>query len=84
MGKGEIDGLVLNTTGVALCDRVVPDSGLRPGDVIIVTGTIGDHGMAIMAARHNLALEGDLRSDVAPINGLIAARSTRAATALSR
>jgi hydrogenase expression/formation protein HypE len=71
MGRGEIDGLVINTSGVALCDRVVPDSGLRPGDVIIVTGTVGDHGMAIMAARHQLALDGDLRSDVAPINGLV-------------
>jgi hydrogenase expression/formation protein HypE len=73
MGRGELDGLVINTSGVALCDRIVPDSGLRPGDVIIVTGTVGDHGMAIMAARHALALEGDLRSDVAPINGLVRA-----------
>jgi hydrogenase expression/formation protein HypE len=73
MGRGEIDGLIVNTTGVGWCQRVVPDSGLRPGDRIIVTGTVGDHGMAIMAARHALALEGDLRSDVAPINGLIRA-----------
>lgn len=71
MGRGELDGIVLNTTGVAMTDRVVPDSGLRPGDCLIVTGTIGDHGMAVMAARHKLELEGDLRSDVAPLNGLI-------------
>jgi hydrogenase expression/formation protein HypE len=71
MGRGEIDGLVLNTAGVGFCARPVPDSGLAPGDVLIVTGTVGDHGMAIMAARHALALEGDLSSDVAPINGLI-------------
>jgi hydrogenase expression/formation protein HypE len=71
MGKGEIDGIVLNTTGLGLTDRVVPDSGLRPGDRILVTGSIGDHGMAILAARHGLNLEGELRSDVAPINGLI-------------
>ncbi len=71
MGKGEIDGLVLNTTGVGFTSRVVTDAGLRPGDRIIVTGTMGDHGMAIMASRHALALEGDLRSDVAPLNGLI-------------
>jgi len=71
MGRGELDGLVLNTTGVALCDRVVSDAGLSPGDLIIVTGTMGDHGMAIMAARHKLALDGDLRSDVAPLNGLV-------------
>ncbi|MCX6544808.1 MAG: hydrogenase expression/formation protein HypE [Acidobacteria bacterium] len=71
MGRGELDGLVLNTAGVAFCDRIVPDAGLTVGDLLILTGTIGDHGMAIMAARHKLALEGDLRSDVAPINGLI-------------
>jgi hydrogenase expression/formation protein HypE len=73
MGRGEIDGLVINTAGVAFCDRPVPDAGLAPGDALIVTGTIGDHGMAIMAARHALSLEGDLRSDVAPINGVIRA-----------
>jgi hydrogenase expression/formation protein HypE len=71
MGRGEIDGLVLNTTGVALSRRVVPDSGLAPGDVIILTGTVGDHGLAVMAQRHELGLQGGLRSDVAPINGLI-------------
>jgi len=73
MGKGEVDGIVLNTTGVALTSRVVSDAGLRDGDRIIVTGHIGDHGMAIMTRRHDLRLEGDLRSDVAPINGLVRA-----------
>jgi hydrogenase expression/formation protein HypE len=73
MGRGELDGIVLNTTGVAVTDRIVRDCGLRPGDRILVTGTIGDHGLAIMAARHALRLEGDLRSDVAPINGLVRA-----------
>ena len=71
MGKGELDGIVLNTAGVAFAERVVTDAGLRPGDRLIVTGTIGDHGMAIMARRHQLGLEGDLRSDVAPVNGLV-------------
>jgi hydrogenase expression/formation protein HypE len=71
MGKGEIDGIVLNTTGIALTDRVVPDSGLRPGDRILVTGTVGDHGLAVLAVRNGLELEGDLRSDVAPLNDLI-------------
>lgn len=71
MGKGEIDGIVINTTGVALASRVIRDNGLRVGDRIIVTGTIGDHGLAVMAARHSLELEGDLKSDVAPINTLI-------------
>ena len=71
MGKGEVDGIVLNTAGVALADRVVTDAGLRAGDKLIVTGTVGDHGMAIMSRRHDLRLEGDLRSDVAPVNGLV-------------
>jgi len=71
MGKGEVDGIILNTTGVALAERVVTDAGLRAGDRIIVTGSVGDHGMAIMAKRHDLRLEGDLRSDVAPLNGLV-------------
>jgi hydrogenase expression/formation protein HypE len=73
MGRGEIDGLVINTAGVGFCARPVPDAGLNSGDALIVTGTIGDHGMAIMAARHALSLEGDLRSDVAPINGVVRA-----------
>jgi hydrogenase expression/formation protein HypE len=73
MGRGEIDGLVLTTAGVAFCDRPVPDAGLAPGDILLVTGTIGEHGMAIMAARHALGLEGDLRSDVAPVNGVVRA-----------
>ena len=47
------------------------DAGLRAGDRLIVTGTVGDHGMAIMSRRHDLRLEGDLRSDVAPVNGLV-------------
>jgi hydrogenase expression/formation protein HypE len=71
MGKGEIDGIVFNTTGIGLTDRLVRDSGLSPGDRILVTGSIGDHGLAVMAARHGLELEGDLRSDVAAINGLV-------------
>lgn len=71
MGNGELDGVVLNTTGIGLTKRVVPDNGLRPGDRILVTGTMGDHGLAIMASRHALELDGDLLSDVAPLNELI-------------
>ena len=73
MGRGEVDGIVINTAGVALTARVVTDCGLRPGDRIIVTGTIGDHGMAVMATRHGLALDTPLVSDVAPINRLVRA-----------
>jgi hydrogenase expression/formation protein HypE len=71
MGRGELDGIVLNTAGVALCARPVSDGGLRPGDRIVLTGTLGDHGLAVMAARQGLELAGELRSDVAPLNGLL-------------
>ncbi|HTR64030.1 MAG TPA: hydrogenase expression/formation protein HypE [Candidatus Binataceae bacterium] len=71
MGRGEIDGIALNTAGVAFTRRLVPDCGLSPGDQIIVTGTVGDHGLAVMTRRHSLELEGPLVSDVAPLNGLI-------------
>lgn len=73
MGKGEVDGIVLNTAGFALTRRIVRDDGLRPGDRIIVTGTVGDHGMAVMTRRRDLQIEGDLRSDVAPLNALVRA-----------
>jgi len=73
MGKGEIDGIVINTTAAGLTDRLVRDAGLRPGDRIIVTGTLGDHGMAVMADRHGLDIDADLQSDVAPLNGLVCA-----------
>ncbi|HEX2835731.1 MAG TPA: hydrogenase expression/formation protein HypE [Thermoanaerobaculia bacterium] len=72
MGKRELDGIVINTTGIGLARRVVRDNALRVGDKLVVTGTMGDHGLAVMAARHGLELEGNLVSDVAPINGLIA------------
>jgi hydrogenase expression/formation protein HypE len=72
MGKGEIDGIVINTTGIGLTTCLVRDCGLSAGDRIIVTGTLGDHGMAIMATRHGLALDGPLVSDVAPLNQLVA------------
>jgi hydrogenase expression/formation protein HypE len=71
MGRGELDGIVVNTTGVAFTERVVRDCSLAAGDRILVTGTLGDHGLAVLCARHGLDLEGDLRSDVAPLNGLV-------------
>ncbi|MCB9789335.1 MAG: hydrogenase expression/formation protein HypE [Deltaproteobacteria bacterium] len=71
MGRGELDGLVLNTTGVGFAPRVVRDVGLAHGDLLLVTGTVGDHGLAVMAARGGLELGGELRSDVAPIGALV-------------
>jgi len=73
MGRGEVDGLVVNTTGLGFAERVVPTAGLRPGDRIVVSGTVGDHGLAILAVRNDLHLDADLRSDVAPLNGLVRA-----------
>jgi len=73
MPRGDLSGLVLHTTGLAFADRVVRDSGLRPGDRILVSGTLGDHGFAILAARGRIELDADLRSDVAPVNGLVRA-----------
>ncbi|MFI5178147.1 MAG: hydrogenase expression/formation protein HypE [Vicinamibacterales bacterium] len=83
MGKGEIDGIVINTSGMALTEHLVRDCGLRPGDRIIVTGTLGDHGMSVMARRHGLELDADLQSDVAPLNGLIRAAMNAAPGAVS-
>ena len=71
MRRGEVDRLVINTSGVGMTHRVIRDRDLVAGDVLIVTGTIGDHGMAVMAARHQFEFREELRSDVAPLNGLI-------------
>lgn len=72
MGRGELDGIVINTCGFGLTRTLVRDNGLSPGDKIIVTGSIGEHGLAVMAARHKIELEADLVSDVAALNSLIA------------
>ena len=67
MGKGELDGVVINTTGVGVAERAISDAGLQEGDAIVVTGTVGDHGMALLAAREGFELASGLESDVAPI-----------------
>jgi hydrogenase expression/formation protein HypE len=73
MPRGELAGLVLHTTGVAFTERVLRDAGLRPGDLLLVSGTLADHGFAILAARGRVPLDADLVSDVAPVNGLVRA-----------
>lgn len=73
MGKGELDGIALNTAGFGFTRRLVRDNGLRPGDRILVTGTVGDHGLAVLTRRRDLRIEGALSSDVAPLNGLVRA-----------
>jgi hydrogenase expression/formation protein HypE len=70
MGRGEVDGVVITTTGLGFTRRLLRDDALLAGDEILVTGSLGDHGFAVLARRHDLALEGDLVSDVAPLNGL--------------
>lgn len=67
MGKGELDGIVINTTGVGVAEHPISDAGLRPGDFLVVTGPVGDHGMAILAARNALPVETPVQSDVASL-----------------
>jgi hydrogenase expression/formation protein HypE len=73
--RGHGDGIFINTTGVGiLADGIEIGPGrVRPGDAVLVSGTIGDHGMAIMSVRENLAFETSLESDTAPLNHMIAA-----------
>jgi hydrogenase expression/formation protein HypE len=67
MEHGALDGVVITTAGVGVAKKVISDSGLKPGDKIIMTGTMGDHGVAILAHREGINLDVKLRSDVAPI-----------------
>lgn len=71
MEKGALDGIAINTSGIGIAEKVVRDNGLVPGDVIIVSGTLGDHGIAIMAHREGFDLGEQIRSDVAPLWGMM-------------
>jgi len=71
MEKGALDGIVINTAGIGVAETVVRDNGLMPGDAIIVSGTLGDHGIAIMAHREGFDLGEQIRSDVAPVWGMV-------------
>jgi len=68
--KGNCDGLFVNTAGVGYAESFL-DGQIEAGDEIVLSGTIGDHGMAIMAAREDFGLETSLRSDCAAVNGLV-------------
>jgi hydrogenase expression/formation protein HypE len=73
--KGKADGCYINTAGIGLLSQDAPDLGVahaKPGDAIIVSGPIGDHGVTIMLARGELDIEADICSDTAPLNGLVA------------
>jgi hydrogenase expression/formation protein HypE len=73
--RGEADGLFINTAGLGVVPEGVRVSGslARPGDVVIVSGTVGDHGIAVVSQREGLAFQTEVRSDVAPLRGLVAA-----------
>lgn len=72
-GKG--DGLFINTAGIGLIEHNLPigPKSVRPGDVVILSGDIGRHGIAIMARRENLHFESEINSDCAPLHREIAA-----------
>jgi hydrogenase expression/formation protein HypE len=72
--RGKADGCYINTAGVGVIARDVNlgVANAKPGDAIIVSGPIGDHGITIMLARGELDIEADVRSDTAPLNGLVA------------
>ncbi|WP_276206320.1 hydrogenase expression/formation protein HypE [Thermoactinospora rubra] len=73
--RGKGDGCYVNTAGVGLLERPVTlgVAGARPGDAVLVSGPVGEHGVTIMLARGELDIEADLASDTAPLNGLAAA-----------
>lgn len=73
--RGKADGLYVSTTGVGVLPEGREISGRRakPGDVVILSGFMGDHGIAVLAARGELGFETGLQSDCAPLNHLIAA-----------
>ena len=71
--RGKADGLYVTTAGVGVLehDLVLGPEQARPGDRVLLSGTLADHGMAVMIARGDLKLESDVRSDSAPGHGLV-------------
>lgn len=73
VGRGSGDQIFINTSGIGLMPpgRDLGSPRIRPGDAILVSGTIGDHGVAILSQREGLELDGDLASDTAPLHDLV-------------
>ena len=73
VARGAADGIFINTSGIGIVEYpgILSVKNIQPGDVIIVNGTIGDHGADIIQDRENLSLSSDILSDSAPLNGLI-------------
>ncbi len=74
VNRGHGDGVFINTSGVGFIPEGVDLSGAhcKPGDKILVTGTLGDHGITIMSCRESLSFAAPVESDAAPLNHLIA------------
>jgi hydrogenase expression/formation protein HypE len=73
--RGKADGLFINTAGVGIIPggRQVSGAGAKPGDAVLISGSLGAHGIAVLSARGELAFETEIRSDVAPLNGMVEA-----------
>lgn len=71
--KGKADGIFINTAGVGLIPngRQIGGQFAQPGDAVLISGTLGDHGIAVLQARGDLGFESGITSDVAPLNHLI-------------
>ena len=67
----KLDKIVINTAGIGVADTIVRDNGLKPGDSIIVSGTLGDHGFAVLASREEFDFAEQIVSDVAPLSGMV-------------
>lgn len=72
--KGKADKLFINTAGVGLIPKGLrlSSANIRPGDAVILSGRLADHGVAVMNARNELGFSGAIRSDAAPLNAMIA------------
>ncbi len=73
--KGHGDGVYINTAGLGAIPAGVDigPANLKPGDAVLVSGTMGDHGIAVMSVREGLTFQTEIQSDTAPLNGLVEA-----------
>lgn len=73
VNKGHGDGVYINTCGIGSIPQGVNVAAAngRPGDMVIISGTMGDHGIAVLSVREGLRFESEIKSDTAPLNGLV-------------
>ena len=81
---GKADKIFINTSGIGVFDHAIDlrGSNARVGDKVLINGTIGDHGMAVLASREGLTLQSDIQTDSAALNGLVAELLARVGDAL--